>query len=125
MASIFDDQEKFMLACGQTTGTYNEEQYNMYLSLINEENDELFEAVEDNNVVEQLDALLDILVVCVGALHSLGVNVEDAWNEVIRSNMSKVDPDTGKVIKREDGKILKPASFSPPQLAQFIITSQE
>lgn len=120
MSNVFTDQIEFMTACGQTVDYYNDQQYNMYLDLIAEECDELVEANDENNRVKQLDALLDILVVTVGALHSLGVDAEAAWNEVIRSNMSKVDPVTGKVIKRSDGKVLKPDTYSPPQLEQFV-----
>lgn len=119
--SIFKDQEKFMVAGDQTVDTYNESQYNMYLNLIKEEVQELQEAVDQDDKVEQLDAILDIMVVVTGALHSLGVDAEGAWNEVMRSNMSKVDPTTGKVIKREDGKILKPDTYSAPELKPFLI----
>ena len=118
--SIFKDQEKFMVAGDQTVDNYNESQYNMYLNLIKEEVQELQDAVDQDDKVEQLDALLDILVVVVGALHSLGADAKGAWKEVIRSNMSKVDPATGKVIKREDGKVLKPATYSAPKLEQFL-----
>lgn len=119
--SIFTDQEKFMVASDQTVKTFNEEQYNLYLRLIREEFNELQVAHADNDRVEQLDALLDLIVVVVGAIHSAGFDGEGGWNEVIRSNMSKIDPETGKVLKREDGKVLKPASFSPPNLEPFLV----
>jgi predicted HAD superfamily Cof-like phosphohydrolase len=70
--------------------------------------------------VEQLDALIDILVVTTGALHSLGVNPEGAWKEVMRSNFDKIDSITGRVKKREDGKVLKPENWEPPRLAKFV-----
>jgi predicted HAD superfamily Cof-like phosphohydrolase len=70
--------------------------------------------------VEQLDALIDILVVTAGALHSLGVNAEGAWKEVMRSNFDKIDSITGRVKKREDGKVLKPENWEPPRLAKFV-----
>jgi predicted HAD superfamily Cof-like phosphohydrolase len=120
MTNPFSDQRKFMVACDQTVDTYNEKQFDLYVNLINEEFEELKAANGDK--VEQLDALIDILVVAIGALHSLGVDSEGAWREVIRSNMSKVDPVTGKVIKREDGKVLKPATYSPPNLETFVNT---
>jgi predicted HAD superfamily Cof-like phosphohydrolase len=91
------------------------------LNLIREEFNELSVAESNNDLVEVTDAILDMIVVGVGALLSAGVDVEGAWNEVIRSNMSKIDPDTGKVLKREDGKVLKPASFSPPNLEPFLV----
>lgn len=118
--SVFLDQEKFMTACDQTVGTLNEDQFNLYKRLIDEEVEELNESIRFSDRVDMLDALCDILVVTIGAMHSLGVDSEGAWNEVIRSNMSKIDPESGKVIKRDDGKVLKPDSFSPPDLASFV-----
>ena len=120
MTNVFADQEKFMKACDQTVGEFNINQLNMYLGLIKEEGDELAEAIRTQNKVETLDALLDILVVTVGTLHSLGVDSEGAWNEVMRTNFAKIDPTTGKVSKREDGKVLKPEGWTPPELKQFI-----
>jgi predicted HAD superfamily Cof-like phosphohydrolase len=92
----------------------------MYVRLIDEETQELQSALADQNTVEQLDALIDILVVTVGALHSLGVDAEGAWKEVMRSNFDKVDPRTGRVTKREDGKVLKPEGWEPPRLKGFV-----
>ena len=106
-----------MLACDQTVGEYNENQYQLYKNLIKEEFTELIEAP---NRVEELDALIDILVVTVGALHSLGADAEGAWNEVMRTNHAKIDHDTGKVRKREDGKVLKPAGWTPPDLRPYL-----
>ena len=120
MSNIFKDQEKFMVASDQTVDKYNEDQYTLYLNLIKEEFEELQEAVKDNDRVEQLDAALDIITVCAGFLHSFGCDAEGAWNEVVRSNMSKINPETGKVLKREDGKIIKPSDWSPPDLSKFI-----
>lgn len=118
--SVFEDQKKFMLAGGQQVGVFNEAQFDLYVSLIDEEVGELKDAIIDNDRVEVLDALLDTIVVCIGALHSLGVNPEGAWDEVIRSNMSKVDPSTGRMLKREDGKIIKHPDWSAPELTPFI-----
>jgi predicted HAD superfamily Cof-like phosphohydrolase len=121
MTNIFKDQETFMVASDQTVDKFNETQYNLYLNLIREEFNELSVAESNNDLVEVTDAILDMIVVGVGALLSAGVDVEGAWNEVIRSNMSKIDPDTGKVLKREDGKVLKPISWSPPNLKPFLV----
>jgi predicted HAD superfamily Cof-like phosphohydrolase len=122
MSDIFSDQRKFMRACGQTTDTYNEDQFRMYCDLVQEECQELAEAVAANDAVEQLDALIDIMVVTAGALHSLGVDADGAWKEVMRSNFAKVDPRTGRVKKREDGKVLKPEGWEPPKLAPFVLS---
>jgi predicted HAD superfamily Cof-like phosphohydrolase len=115
----FRDQEKFMRACDQITGEFNKEQYAMYLGLIDEESKELDVALSDNNRVEQLDALIDILVVTIGAIHSGGFDAEGAWHEVMSSNFAKISED-GKVRKREDGKVLKPVGWTAPNLTPFV-----
>ena len=116
----FRDQEKFMRACDQTVEGNNQDQFDLYLKLIKEEADELQVAVDANDKVEQLDALIDILVVTIGAIHSMGADAEGAWKEVMRTNFSKIDIKTGKVRKREDGKVLKPLGWTPPNLSPFI-----
>jgi predicted HAD superfamily Cof-like phosphohydrolase len=108
-----------MRACDQSVDNEDLNQYAMYLKLIDEEVGELHQAVLANDNVEQLDALIDILVVTIGAIHSIGADAEGAWKEVMRSNFSKVSED-GKVRKREDGKVLKPITYSPPNLAPFV-----
>lgn len=124
MTNPFRDQEKFMRACDQSTDNYNDAQYKLYCDLIEEEVDELFTAIRDDNKVEQLDALLDILVVTIGAIHSMGADGEGGWKEVMRTNFAKIDSETGKVRKREDGKVLKPLGWTPPELAPFVKKSQ-
>ena len=120
MSNPFADQERFMRACDQTVDWPNKDQFNMYLGLIEEEAEELNDAIRNNDSVEALDALVDILVVTIGAIHSMGADAEGAWNEVMRTNFAKIDPVTGKVRKREDGKILKPESWSPPDLKPYV-----
>jgi predicted HAD superfamily Cof-like phosphohydrolase len=130
MTNPFRDQEKFMRACDQQVDGSNESQFKMYLGLIKEEFDELMVAqgydlktmaqgpISDN--VETLDALIDILVVTIGAIHSAGYDAEGAWKEVMATNFAKIDKDTGKVRKREDGKVLKPLGWTAPNLVRFI-----
>lgn len=120
MTNPFRDQEKFMKACDQTVGELNAEQFKLYLKLINEESNELILAVEQGDRVETLDALLDLIVVTIGAIHSLGADGEGGWKEVMGTNFAKIDKETGKVRKREDGKVLKPAGWVPPNLEPFI-----
>ena len=122
MTNPFKDQARFMRACNQPTGAWNEPQFNLYTKLIQEETDELWVANAAANPTECLDALIDIMVVTIGAIHSLGVDGEGAWAEVMRSNLDKIDPITGFVKKREDGKVLKPEGWKPPELDQFIQT---
>lgn len=118
--SVFEDQKKFMIAVDNTVDVLNKTQFELYLKLLCEEFVELIEGLETGDREEQLDALIDLMVINIGCLHSLGVNAEGAWNEVVRSNMSKVDSVTGKVLKREDGKVIKPESYSPPNLNGFV-----
>lgn len=109
------DVKNFMLACDQLKEV--EADAPLYWNLIKEE----FQELSDASIrIEELDACLDLIWVILGYCHAKGYNVEGGWQEVVRSNMSKVDPVSGKVIKRDDGKILKPASFSPPNLHPFI-----
>lgn len=118
--NIFRDQEKFMRACDQSVDEWNVDQFNLYVKLIEEEKKELDEAISQCNNVEILDALVDILVVTAGAIHSMGADGAGAWKEVMRSNFSKIDKETGMVRKREDGKVLKPVGYSPPELSPFV-----
>ena len=130
MTNPFRDQEKFMKACDQSVDGGNQAQFKMYLGLIKEEFLELLvaqgidpstgEQVGPVDMVETLDALLDIVVVTIGAMHSAGMDAEGGWKEVMSTNFAKVDKETGKVRKREDGKVLKPVGWKAPQLAQYL-----
>ena len=113
---MYNDVVKFIEACDQEKSENN---IALYDNLINEEYNEFCQAVYDRDEVEQLDACMDMIWVILGYCHMKGYNVEGAWNEVARSNLAKIDTTTGKVIKREDGKVLKPEGWTPPQLEQF------
>jgi predicted HAD superfamily Cof-like phosphohydrolase len=120
MTNPFRDQEKFMKACDQSTDNFNQDQFNLYVSLIEEEANELADAITAHNKVETLDALIDILVVTIGAIHSVGADAEGAWKEVMMTNFAKIDSETGKVRKREDGKVLKPQGWTAPDLEPYL-----
>lgn len=120
MSNPFKDQYKFMKACDQSVDKFDKKQYNMYCNLIQEEHDELKAAITAEDQVEQLDALIDILVVTIGAIHSAGFDADGAWKEVMSTNFAKIDKETGKVRKREDGKVLKPLGWVAPDLKPFI-----
>jgi predicted HAD superfamily Cof-like phosphohydrolase len=120
MTNPFKDSTKFMIACDQTVSGINEEQFKMYCDLITEEYDELRVALANKNQLETLDALVDILVVTIGAIHSMGSDAEGAWREVMANNLSKIDRATGYVKRRADGKILKPDTWAPPELQKFL-----
>jgi len=117
MTNPFKDIDTFQSACDQEPSVDN---YGMYLNLITEEYEELQVALAQNDKVEQLDALVDILVVTMGAIRAAGWDGEAAWKEVMDTNFAKIDPETGKVRKREDGKVLKPEGWKAPELAQFV-----
>jgi predicted HAD superfamily Cof-like phosphohydrolase len=118
--SVFHDQATFMRACGQTTIADNEAQTCLYLNLIMEEVKELETAIDTDDEVEQFDAILDIIVVCIGFGLSRGFPMVEGWQEVMRSNFAKIDPSTGYVRKRDDGKILKPEGWTPPDLSNVL-----
>ena len=106
-----------MRACDQSVDAMNDAQYTMYKSLIEEEFRELQEA---HDMEAELDALIDILVVTIGAIHSAGFDGEGAWKEVMSTNFAKIDRETGKVRKREDGKVLKPVGWVAPNMVPFL-----
>ena len=94
-------------------------QIELYMDLITEEYHELKEAYKEQDVVEVADALADMVWVIMGMASSLGMDFNDIWEEVKRSNMSKF---TNNIIIRDGktGKILKPSTFSEPDLAPIL-----
>lgn len=120
MANPFRDQEKFMRACDQTVDSYNNGQVALYANLIKEEFEEFNVAYNQYDRIEMLDALVDILVVTIGCIHSMGADGEGAWKEVMNTNFAKIDKETGKVRKRDDGKVLKPLGWVPPNIKPFL-----
>ena len=89
------------------------------ISLINEELEELKNAIKDNNILEVADALTDILYVTYGAGHSFGINLDKCFDEVQKSNMSKIGSD-GKPIYNEAGKVMKGPNYFKPNLSKFL-----
>ena len=89
------------------------------ISLINEELDEFKEAIKNKDLKEAVDALTDILYVTYGAGHAFGVNLDLCFDEVQKSNMSKLGDD-GKPIYNEEGKVLKGPNYFQPNLSKFI-----
>jgi predicted HAD superfamily Cof-like phosphohydrolase len=121
MVNFFADHSRFMKACDQTIdGTRNEDQYALYRNLIVGEVKELNEAVENDDHIEQHGALIDILVVTIEAIHSMCADAEGAWKEVLQSKLAKIDPATGKFLKREGGKVLKPEALKGPVLVSYL-----
>ena len=87
--------------------------------LIREELEELHEAFSAKDIVEVADALADLLYVVYGAGHAFGINLDECFLEVHRSNMSKLGED-GKPVKRFDGKIMKGPGFFAPDLESIL-----
>ena len=89
------------------------------IDLINEELDEFKEAVKKKDLKEVVDALTDILYVTYGAGHAFGIDLDNCFDEVQKSNMSKLGLD-GKPIYNENGKVLKGPNYFKPDLNKFI-----
>ena len=89
------------------------------ISLIQEELDELKEAMNNNDLLEVADALTDLLYVTYGAGHAFGINLDKCFNEVQNSNMSKLGKD-GKPIFNQFGKVMKGPNYFKPDLGKFI-----
>ena len=89
------------------------------LSLIQEELDELIKAIKENDILEVADALTDILYVTYGAGQAFGINLDKCFDEVQKSNMSKLGKD-GKPIYNENGKVMKGPDYFKPDLSKFI-----
>ena len=90
------------------------------LSLIQEELDELTKAIKENDTLEVADALTDILYVTYGAGHAFGINLDKCFEEVQKSNMSKLGKD-GKPIYNEHGKVMKGPDYFKPDLSKFLV----
>lgn len=120
MSKVFTDVHVFMRSAGQKVGEDNYDQADLYSSLIDEEYREYIDAVREHDDAEIIDACFDMIWVIVGYMHSRGWKCEEIWDEGAKSNLAKIDPVTGKVIRREDGKILKPEGWKPPNFHQFV-----
>ena len=116
----FAQVQEFLIAFDQTVDKDNDQQRVLYAKLISEEFAEFLQAYFDKDNTEQLDAVCDLIWVLVGYAKSRGWDVEGAFDEVARSNMSKLDPATGKPIKREDGKVMKGAQYFAPNLEKYL-----
>ena len=92
---------------------------NLRINLIEEELKEFKEAILKKDLKEVADALTDILYVTYGAGHAFGINLDDCFNEVQKSNMSKLGDD-GKPIYNQDGKVMKGPKYFKPNLEKFL-----
>ncbi len=120
VASLLEFNEAFEIPKLDTPGLSPEDMIELRIKLLREEVEEYAEAARAGDMVEVLDALADIGYILAGTIINHGMQhiYDDAFNEVHRSNMAKLVD--GKVIRREDGKVLKPEGWQAPQLAQFL-----
>lgn len=126
--SVFTDQKAFMVACGQQTAPGLNTETHMWRRLVKEEFIEVSVAFEDfvshpsaNHKAELAKELVDLIYVSIGMLNNLEIPADEVWAAVHASNMAKVDTATGKVVRREDGKILKPAGWQAPDILSRIL----
>lgn len=123
MSKTFTDVTVFMTAAGQSIPPFNanrSDQSDLYMKLIQEEYTELMDAEAVSDDAEICDACFDLMWVIVGYMKSRGWDCENIWDEGAKSNLSKIDKVTMRVKKREDGKILKPEGWKPPDFAKFV-----
>jgi predicted HAD superfamily Cof-like phosphohydrolase len=124
MTKVFTDVSVFLAAVGQDVPSAPlktvSDQAELYKKLIKEEVEEFWEAEAASDDVEQIDACFDMMWVIVGYMKSRGWDCEAIWDEGAKSNLSKIDPVTCKVRKRDDGKILKPEGWKPPDFTRFV-----
>tara|TARA_B100000315_G_C14403424_1_gene507556 strand:+ start:520 stop:891 length:372 start_codon:yes stop_codon:yes gene_type:complete len=118
----FQKVKTFMEIFGQevkSEPSFSSEKINdLRYNLIKEELAELKEAIDKKDLLEVADALTDLLYVTYGAGHAFGINLDDCFNEVQNSNMSKLGTD-GKPIYNEAGKVMKGPNYFKPDLSKF------
>ena len=119
----FEKVKKFMLIFRQDVKNKatmpDTKTVKLRLNLIKEEVSELETAINENNIVEIADALTDILYVTYGAGHAFGINLDKCFEEVQKSNLSKLDKN-GKPIFNDSGKIMKGENYLKPDLNSVV-----
>ena len=119
----FEKVGEFMKTFGQevkSKSSLSSDKINILrINLIEEELEELKQAINQKNLLEVADALTDILYVTYGAGHAFGINLDKCFEEVQNSNMSKLD-ENGKPIYNEYGKVMKGPNYFKPNLSKFV-----
>ena len=120
VASLLEFNEAFEIPKLEAPGLGPNELIELRIKLLTEEVQEYAEAARSGDLVEVLDALADIGYILAGTIINHGMQdiYDNAFDEVHRSNMAKLVD--GKVIRRADGKVMKPEGWQPPQLRQFV-----
>jgi predicted HAD superfamily Cof-like phosphohydrolase len=121
VASLLEFNQAFDIPKLDSPDIGPEELIELRIKLLREEVEEYAEAARAGDIVEVIDALADIGYILAGTILNHGMQniYDDAFDEVHRSNMAKLVD--GKVLRREDGKVMKPQGWTAPQLAQFVI----
>ena len=121
--TIFEQIRAMNIAYGNTVGQWNFKQTELYVALVKEEALETLTAFDEFRhnhsamaLEEVADGAIDIIVVAIGLLHSIGIDPQKAWDEVLKTNMAKVNPATGFVTKNSAGKVQKPDGWTKPNL---------
>ena len=120
ITSLLEFNNAFEIPKLETPEIGSEELIELRIKLLQEEVAEYAEAARGGDLVEVLDALADIAYILAGTVinHGMQYVFDDAFSEVHRSNLAKLVD--GKVLRREDGKVMKPENWQPPNLSQFI-----
>lgn len=124
MKQIMKDVAEFMRACDQPVLAVPTipplSRICLREGLIAEEFNEFMKASEEGDLPAIADAIADLMYVLAGTALEYGIPLEAVWDEVQRSNMAKIDPETGKVTKNEAGKVQKPPGWTPPDIARVL-----
>lgn len=125
MKTLLNDVAAFHKACDvpilDVPKFPSSERMTLRIKLIEEEVSETILAIgRAEDICEVADGIADAIYVLVGTALEYGIPLDRVWNEVQRANMAKIDPSTGKVIKREDGKVLKPLGWVSPDINKAI-----
>ena len=122
LAAVQEFHEAFGLGIQQVpTATLGQKKTKLRYELMKEENEEYLAAAKEENLVEVADALGDMLYILCGTIieHGMQHKISEVFDEIQRSNMSKLDIN-GMPVYREDGKVLKGPNFSPPDLKKIL-----
>ena len=119
MKKQIDQVRHFMKAAGQLDENHLDMQ-DLYHNLIAEEYGEFRQEGVYEGTANELKELCDLIWVLYGYAIIKGYNLTGAFNEVAKSNMSKIDLVTGKVIKRADGKVEKPSYYKPADVSEYV-----
>jgi predicted HAD superfamily Cof-like phosphohydrolase len=117
MSNMYVDVATFVSACGQHPSEKNAE---LYKNLMKEEWDEFWQAAAVKDDLGELDGCMDLIWVILGYCRMRGWDVHGAWHEIALNNLSKINPDTGQVKKDENGKVMKPNGWTPPDMKRYI-----